>query len=510
MNHRMITLILVAAALLLFFTAGCTATTEEKAEASAPASSAAADAYSRGIAEYAAGNYHTAEALFEEAYSGYMALGDAKNTPAARNGLLQAKIMLIEYPLNRSAAEAAIQEKVPGITDKNMSAWLDTYPQKIVCENETMFYSDIASDYLYSHFDEMQKQSSKMLDFNRMAQYAWAARQPASAGPYVNPIRYAGVERLEIPGDVIPATGVIRIWYPLPVETDSQRNITVSNLSYPDYIVKGPITKGPIGYVYYEIPAEKIAGDLIVTADISFTSYEQQFNVDPALVGEYNTSDPEYQLYTRSERNIEITDAIRNKAREIVGNETNPYLQAQLIYSHIITTYPYSHVPHFALDMLEPHVAESTYMFETGHGDCGTQSMLFSAFCRSLGIPARAAGGYQMLLADAPGTHFWAEYYIPGYGWIPNDTTVAEGGDWFVVSEEKRAAYKAYYAHNLDPARLIFQKNVDVPMDPEIPGDAPLFRMVRQQPAVVCDTGSIELLISGLDGFVVSLEAVDQ
>ncbi len=146
----------------------------------------------------------------------------------------------------------------------------------------------------------------------------------------------------------------------------------------------------PLGYVYYEIPAGAVNGDLVLTADIAFTAYEQIFeDIDPAKVGEYNTSDPEYLLYTRSERNIEITDAIREKAREIVGDETNPHLQAQMIYYHIIETYPYSHVPHASLDAREPKVAESTYMFETGHGDCGTQSMLFAALCRS---PRRATG----------------------------------------------------------------------------------------------------------------------
>jgi len=30
-----------------------------------------------------------------------------------------------------------------------------------------------------------------------------------------------------------------------------------------------------------------------------------------------------------------------------------------------------------------------------------------------------------MLLAGTPGAHFWAEYYLPGYGWVPNYPNVA-------------------------------------------------------------------------------------
>ena len=147
-------------------------------------------------------------------------------------------------------------------------------------------------------------------------------------------------------------------------------------------------------------------------------------------------------------------------------------------------------------------------MFETGHGDCGTQSMLFAAFCRSLGIPARATGGYQMLMAETPGTHFWSEYYLPGYGWVPNDVTVAEAADWVVIPEEKRTAFKEYYAANLDSARFVIQTNVDAPMDPALPDDAAIFRLVRQYPAIVSDTVDYDIDLLGMECFEISLEAV--
>jgi len=34
-----------------------------------------------------------------------------------------------------------------------------------------------------------------------------------------------------------------------------------------------------------------------------------------------------------------------------------------------------------------------------------------------------------MNIAETPGGHFRAEYYLPGYGWVPNDITVAEAAD---------------------------------------------------------------------------------
>ena len=266
------------------------------------------------------------------------------------------------------------------------------------------------------------------------------------------------------------------------------------------------MTEGQIAYVYYEVPADAIDGDLIITVDIAFTSYGQRFEVDPAKVGEYNTTGPEYILYTSSGRNIEVTDETADLAKTIVGNETNPYLRAQLIYRYIIDTYPYSYAPHVSLDTVEPKVAESSYMLATGHGDCGTQSQFFAALCRSIGIPARATGGYQMLLTEKTGVYFWAEYYIEGYGWIPCDVTVAEIADWVDIAEEERETFKNYYANNLDPARLVIQKDVDAPMSPAFPEGAVVFRTVRQNPAVVCDEATVDLDLASAFHFTISLE----
>jgi len=507
MNSHPVTALLAVSALLVFFAAGCTAATDES---KAPAASPADEAYALGVAGYADASYRTAEERFAEAYALYADAGDTEKARTARDAMFRANRTYMEFPFDAAAAEAALRERVPGITDEDIADWLENRAQTIVSENETLYFYDVAGNYLYAHTDEMQKQNVRNLDFDYVARYAWSENRAGAAGPYVNPVHYTGGERLEIPHEALPSSGVIKIWFPLPVETDSQRNVTVTNLSCPDFIVAGPFTTGAIGYVYYEIPAGAVNGDLVLSAEIDFVSYEQIFDdIDPVLVGEYNTTDPEYLLYTKSERNIELPDSVREKAKEIVGNETNPHLQAQMIYRYIIETYPYSQVPHISLDAREPKVAESTHMFETGHGDCGTQSMLFAAFCRSLGIPARATGGYQMLLAETPGAHFWAEYYLPGYGWVPNDVTVAEAADWVVISDEKRSAFKDYYAANLDPARLVIQKNVDAPMDPALLEDAVIFRLVRQYPAIVPDTADYDLDLFWQEGFSISLAVVE-
>ncbi|KUL05139.1 MAG: Transglutaminase domain protein, partial [Methanomicrobiales archaeon 53_19] len=465
--------------------------------------------YNKGLAEYEAGNYRAAEAAFEGSAVWYFANGFPDAGIRSRNAMFTANRTYAEFSFDEAAARDSLKEGVPGISDQEIDSWLADEAQTLVSDGETLYFYDTTKNYLYANTELLQK---KVLPFTFAFMSRYALADDLRSGslkteelPYRNPIHYEGTMYLEIAEEDLPAGGTMKIWYPHPIETDIQRDVTVTNMTYPEYIVKGPDVHQEIGIIYYEIPADAIDGDLVITVDIQFTSYEGIFVIDPETVGEYNTADPEYILYTSSERNIEVNDAIGNKAHEIVGSETNPHKQAQMIYEHIITTYPYSHVPHMSLDAKTPKVAESTHMFTTGHGDCGTQSMLFSAFCRSLGIPARATGGYQMILQDTPGTHFWADYYLPGYGWVPVDPTVAEAADWFDVPEDDRIAFKKYYGTNIDPTRMVIQKNVDANVEPDYPDDAAIFRLVRQYPAIVSDVSMEDMELIAMEGFRIDL-----
>jgi len=467
---------------------------------------ASADAlYKSGITEYEAGNYSAASKYFDEARSLYESLGLPEDVLLAKEKKFSSQRCVTEYSLNETEAKNDLRENVPGITDEDISDWLSNSAQKLVSDGETLYFSGTTFNYLRKNYEILQKMPGG-IDFDYISRDVLSDRKPDGDSPYFYPVYYTGTESLVIPGDLLKDSGIVKIWMPLPVETESQTNVSVSNCSYSEYIAYGPVTDGQIGYVYYEIPAEQIDGDLAITADIGFKSYEQAFNVDPENVLSYNTTDPEYILYTQSVRNIEISDEIKAKALEVVGDETNPYTQAVMIYNHIITTYPYSYVPHYSLDTIEPKTALSTHMFETGHGDCGTQSTLFSAMCRSLGIPARTIGGMQML-GKKPGNHFWAEYYIEGYGWIPCDPTAAEDADWVDIDDDRRAEWKEYFAHNLDNTRYVIQKDVDAEMKPAIPDDAVVFRLARQTPAVIYNECDVDIDFSTLDYYSVDLKA---
>ena len=89
-------------------------------------------------------------------------------------------------------------------------------------------------------------------------------------------------------------------------------------------------------------------------------------------------------------------------------------------------------------------------------------AILFAALARAAGIPAQPVAG---IIADVSQTsylHWWAEFYLEGFGWIPVDLGLAKSVpfDMGVPQSEN------WYFGNLDTFRVAFSRgeNIQSPM----------------------------------------------
>jgi hypothetical protein len=101
------------------------------------------------------------------------------------------------------------------------------------------------------------------------------------------------------------------------------------------------------------------------------------------------------------------------------------------------------------------------------------------------------------MFGGGTGTHFWAEFMLPGGDWVPVDVTAADAMDEIslgAASDEEIAGYKAYFFGNLDNMRYVVQNDVDVALDP-LP-DMPIPMAAAVQNAMVsCPTSDRDLPI---------------
>ncbi len=420
----------------------------------------------------------------------------ATDPARARFAAWKAEAIRSEFPFDRAAAEKHLEEKLAGASEKERSLFLDDPSTERVTIGDTVYYFvSIAENYRFRNINVMRAAIAKrnegdpFIDQTRDIAFRPASLAAPFWKPFSNPVTYLVEGRLDIPRSEMPKEGLVKIWIPVAIETACQDGARMIQVS-PDKYVRGlPQIDGDIGSLYLEVPLNDLKEDLQISVRSRFTHYEQKFSIDPEKIGPYDRESELFKVYTSAHGNITITPEMEKRAKEIVGSEANPYRAARLIYDYILKNLPYSYVPHLTVASLK--LPEAVYAHEFGYGDCGTQSMYFAALCRAVGIPARSTGGYQ-LIPGCSGQHFWAEFYLPNYGWIPVDPTIADTADWAAgLSEEDRARYRDFCFGSQDPYRYIIQRDVDIPLFPRpeepILSEESLEGAV-QDPAIVCTT----------------------
>ena len=205
----------------------------------------------------------------------------------------------------------------------------------------------------------------------------------------------------------------LRLWATLPPNHRGQKVSVVEIYPEPSEIVEDSLTGNRT--IFWRITDFKDKEEIEFYYDFIFTRSEVLIEVDLSNIGPYDKTSFEYQRFTQSEPWIELTSEIEAKAQEIVGDESNPYLRAKAIFNWVIKNMSYEH----PVKIKDRGVANS---FKRLKGDCGEFSVVFCAMCRSLEIPARTVTC--ACSTDFP-CHQYAEFKLPGYGWLPVDTALA-------------------------------------------------------------------------------------
>ncbi len=477
----------IAAAVVLSGMGAVLAINTERSELSA------AQLFDNGMAEYQASNYGAASDLFDRSYRDYVRSGDDDAALEAQNMKFRCDRVLLEYGLTREQAEDVLADTFTWVPESERISWLNgSNIEKITTDGEELYFNGIAENIAFRNLtllhqwldrddpDMFKAMMDEVMDIDAN-----------SSGSFFNPGGYIADGTLTIPRSELPSTGTLSVWLPAPIRTASQINVTVVSAE-PEAWVRTISTDGDLGQIYMEVPLENLTGDLVIDVTYAYTVYQKHFDVDPLTLGDYNRTSADYIRYTTSQESIRITPEIMAEAQQVVGNETNPYLQAKLLYDYVIGNITYSYTPHLTIDAL--NIGESEYVRTHRYGDCGAQSQYYCALLRSLGIPARSCGGYQSF-GGGTGSHFWAEFYLPEYGWVPVDVTAADSVDWIPTgqaTEEERAEYKEYFFGNLDRMRLVIQNDPDIALEP-LPQQSNPMSIVFQNAIASCTSSEQDL-----------------
>ncbi len=267
---------------------------------------------------------------------------------------------------------------------------------------------------------------------------------------------------ISVPYDAAIAGDTLRVWMPLPLDStrvDYQQGTQILEASPAEYTIATDLVADSNtdihNSIYMTAPAPAAPGDTAVfTYTGRYTARGKYISPEYILANmqPYDTESELYRHYTAFDGPHYVR--MDSLAHAIVGDETNPLRQSQMVFDFIQDNYPWAGAREYSTIECIPQ-----YVVEQGHGDCGQVTLLYISLMRTLGVPARWVSGW-MLHPGEVNYHDWGATYFEGIGWVPVDPSFGR----YLNARDPEA--KRFYNTGIDSWRMCINTGVGVPMIP--------------------------------------------
>ncbi|MDR2536965.1 MAG: IPT/TIG domain-containing protein [Treponema sp.] len=243
------------------------------------------------------------------------------------------------------------------------------------------------------------------------------------------------------------------LWVPEPVSSASQRNIERLERSML------PLAEQYQGTSVFQL--NDLTTDIYTGIKLSYSVdvYTVETSVRTQLVRRVLGSSNMASLYTMPSTLVPSDDErIKVLASAIIGREQNPYEIARRLYEWLINE--------GGIDRLS-RPATVLEALETQSADSWATSFLFCALARASGVSAIPIAGVLVNQLNQVFPHYWAEFWLEDFGWVPLDPTLGAGDIPPNFGTLDNPAI--YYFGNLDNQRITFSRGLAVfsQMDPQ-------------------------------------------
>jgi transglutaminase-like putative cysteine protease len=254
-----------------------------------------------------------------------------------------------------------------------------------------------------------------------------------------------------------------QLWIPYPITNSNQK---ISNIFIDgNYSSSGVYTEGkfqsPMLYARWDQGVKN--RKLTFSFDV-----ERQEVIRRNFPKTESVWDPvDYALYLAPTRLGPIDGEVERLARIITAGETTVLGKARAIYDWTCdNTYrnPETRGCGFG---------DVYRLLKEPGGKCADISSIFVALARAAGVPSREIFGIRQgkkhVQNISKWQHCWAEFYLPGYGWVPVDPADVRKmmlTEELTLSDAKTDKYREYFWGGIDPYRVKIGEGRDLNLNP--------------------------------------------
>lgn len=259
---------------------------------------------------------------------------------------------------------------------------------------------------------------------------------------------------IDVPRHEFLEGDTLRVWMPVPLESERQHGVKILS-SVPSKYILSKGSQSEHNTIYFEMPIGTDSDSILHFEYVGEYSVSSQYYSPEYIMKNimpYNKESELYKKYTSEELPHIISCRL---AQDIVGKETCPFRQSELVYDYIVKNYPWAGAREYSTIPCIPQ-----YVLDEKHGDCGQVALLYISLMRTLGVPARWESGW-MLHPGEKNLHDWAEVYFEGVGWVPVDVSFGR----YCNSDSQPV--RNFYSTGMDSYRFATNKGIGSPLYPQ-------------------------------------------
>ena len=280
----------------------------------------------------------------------------------------------------------------------------------------------------------------------------------------------SGVVTLEVDLSAQNADKETKLWIPYPV-SDRHQNVSGIKVSG-DFASSGVYTDAKHGtpILYAEWPSNVKNRKL----NFSFSVDRQEIRQISLPTTEPKWNQMDYAEYLKPTSLGPIDGEVKRLADSITKGKKTVLAKARAIYDWCCSNM------YRDPNTLGCGKGDVCALLQKPGGKCTDISSVYIALCRAAGVPAREVFSVRLSKKTEEDIttyqHCWAEFFLPGYGWVtadPADVRKAMLVEKLELKDPKAKEYREFFWGGIDPYRVVLAVGRDMILNPPQAG-APL------------------------------------